>query len=112
MQLVRENRVTPGTVISTEHMRFQRVREMPGQVAVLGQHPGCQGKHELEARRPWLDTLHLHRQPGPGVALIHLAIMPVRVPVRTPHDRVFSAVRFTGEGAAAGRRAGRILVSP
>ena len=39
----------PGAVISAEHMRFQRVREMPGQVAVLGQHPPS----PLPAARAW-----------------------------------------------------------
>jgi hypothetical protein len=118
-------------------------RECQVRVAVLGQHPGRQGKCELETRLPWLDAVYLHRQPGTGVSLIHLAIMPLADPGRSAQRRqqvraalqrhdpetrqalvrpgfpsatgdalVIRGVarvpdRFTGEGAAAGRRAGR-----
>jgi hypothetical protein len=133
----------PGAVMRAGHARFRRVRECQVRVAVLGQHPGRQGKCELETRLPWLDAVYLHRQPGTGVSLTHLAIMPLADPGRSAQRRqqvraalqrhdpetrqalvrpgfpsatgdalVIRGVarvpdRFTGEGAAAGRRAGR-----
>src|SRR5581483_7213282 len=54
----------PGAVKGAEHMGFQCSRDTRGQVAVLRQHPGRQGEHELEVRSSRLDALHPHRQLG------------------------------------------------
>jgi len=63
-------------------MRFQRIRDTGGQVAVLGQHPGGQGEHEPEVWSSRLDVPDLHRQqPVRGVTFIHPYIMASAVPV-------------------------------
>jgi hypothetical protein len=61
-----------------EHNRVQCVREARRELAILGQHPGRQGEHQVEARRSGLDLTHPHAPPGRGAGIIHPAIMPLQ----------------------------------
>ena len=66
----------PGAVKGGEHVRFQRMRDAGSQVAVLGQHPGCQDEHLLEARRPGLDLQYLYLPSRLLSTITHPPIMP------------------------------------
>ena len=74
--LVRFLDYAPGAVKGGEHVRFQRMRDAGGQVAVLGQHAGRQDEHLLEGRRPRLDLQHLYLPSGLISTVIHPPIMP------------------------------------